>query len=211
MTRSLPERTVDIWVVSQLIDIFPGVLLWAPTQRKPDNWDLGAHLGDGKTFILENKACDPVGHTGSHTVNIGRCQLEEYLHTIDPYVPVYYVLPDPPWLDGPTGANWMPNQSGHRSTCGGWLWTIRATDLMAHMTGASTSTFRTDAFSLWAETTSLGNFLSGLKKCEFGELWRRALKERTRQTDQLAHGGRFPGSALGVFVPKSNLDPTPEA
>jgi hypothetical protein len=47
--RSLPEHTVDCWVSAAVLAQYPEALLWAPTQRGPDNWDMafeaaGAHF-----------------------------------------------------------------------------------------------------------------------------------------------------------------------
>lgn len=95
--RSLPEHTVDCWVSSAVIASNPDAMLWAPTQRGPDNWDMAFQaLGGGKCLILENKGTvggykDPY----RHVIRIDTTQLVNYL--LEPSAPVYYVLPVPPW------------------------------------------------------------------------------------------------------------------
>lgn len=57
MPVSLPERTVDAWVVAYLVKRVPNALLWAPTQRQTPDYDIASSVpGPGKLFVLEDKA-----------------------------------------------------------------------------------------------------------------------------------------------------------
>lgn len=67
--RSLPERTVDAWVAASICGAFPNALIWGPTQRVAENWDYGVSLGDGKVFILEDKATTPVVRSAQLPLN----------------------------------------------------------------------------------------------------------------------------------------------
>ncbi len=94
--RTLPEHTVDCWVSAEVLTSFPNALLWAPTQRGADNWDTAfATYGSGKAFILENKGCLTARNSDNHRIEIDTEQLDSYT-TWSP-IPVYYILPDPPW------------------------------------------------------------------------------------------------------------------
>lgn len=106
--RSLPEHTVDCWVSSALLTWNPEALLWAPTQRGSDNWDMAfRELGGGKCLIFENKGTiggyiDP----HRHVVQIDIPQLIRYLRV--PSAPVYYVVPIPPWRSSISAAEIDP-------------------------------------------------------------------------------------------------------
>ncbi len=107
--RSLPEHTVDCWVSSALLAWDSEVLLWAPTQRGSDNWDMAfRELGGGKCLIFENKGtvggyADPF----RHVVQIDIPQLIRYLRV--PSAPVYYVMPAPPWRSSISSAQIDPS------------------------------------------------------------------------------------------------------
>jgi len=87
--RSLPERTVDAWVAAYVSHRFPNALIWAPTQRLSDpNWDFGASLGNGKVFILENKATTPISRQRktpleTHRIQVDPDQLDWYCEAED--------------------------------------------------------------------------------------------------------------------------------
>lgn len=94
--RSLPEHTVDCWVSAAVAADYPDALLWAPTQRGYDNWDIAFGHSPGKAFILENKGTSSgLYDHDEHIVQIDVGQLSGYLAM--PGAPVYYVLPVPPW------------------------------------------------------------------------------------------------------------------
>jgi hypothetical protein len=99
--RSLPEHTVDCWVSAAVLAHLPEALLWAPTQRGQDNWDMAfREAGPGRAFIVEDKAT--IAHGAEHWIRIDREQLDTYLTRAG--APVYYVIPDPPWsADANTG------------------------------------------------------------------------------------------------------------
>lgn len=95
MRVSLPERTVDAWVVAYLVTRVPDILLWAPTQRHHPDFDVAAGLpGPGKLWIFENKA--PYTN-GVHGFQIGVRQLYNYLRHPVLRWRTFYVLPCPPW------------------------------------------------------------------------------------------------------------------
>src|SRR6266496_187341 len=94
--NSLPEHTVDCWVSSALTDAVPQARYWAPSQRDINNWDEAFSFGAGKAFILENKGTRPWGlQSPDHAIRIDLDQLLRYVLNVP--VPVFYVLPAPPW------------------------------------------------------------------------------------------------------------------
>jgi hypothetical protein len=95
---SLPERTVDAWVVAYLATEFPHLILWAPTQRSTPDLDfLVKPTVRGKLFILEDKASyiDPA--IGMHVWPIGVRQLFNYVQAPLTRERCFYVLPSPPY------------------------------------------------------------------------------------------------------------------
>ena len=58
MARILPERTVEAWSTAYIIRWFPTLLLWAPTQGDPLNWDAALALPNYRYFALEYKAVE---------------------------------------------------------------------------------------------------------------------------------------------------------
>lgn len=78
--RSLPERTVDAWVAGVFCSRFASAHVWAPTQLAANgNWDYGMNLGNGKLFILEDKATQHVSRTtlpDTHRITIDPAQLD---------------------------------------------------------------------------------------------------------------------------------------
>lgn len=180
--RSLPERTVDAWVASAITDRFPNARIWAPTQRAMhdvNNWDYGVGLGDGKVFILEDKATEwstgagPAG--GRHTIMIDLRQLDWYCNTVEPEqgVPVYYVLPVPPWDGEPTGSPVLPNESAHRIAprFEGWARAVRCHFLRKYLAAPAhqrSRTLRAEDVPTIPGADTLGEFLDQVKKCERG-------------------------------------------
>lgn len=77
MTRSLPERTVDAWVTAAIVRRFANARLWCPTQNAVENWDEAVGLGDGKLFLLENKAPEDVDDE-DHRLTIDLDQLRRF-------------------------------------------------------------------------------------------------------------------------------------
>jgi hypothetical protein len=90
---------------------------------KGRNWDRAAALlGEGKVFLFEDKGTTAVTrkrkaplHT--HRIDIDRAQLDWYCDEVEPTedVPVYYVLPKPPWK-GSVSSGHVPEQVASRVT-----------------------------------------------------------------------------------------------
>lgn len=230
--RSLPERTVDAWVAAAICRTFPGAHLWAPTQVPSDaNWDYGASLGDGKVLILEDKATTPVRRKRkapieTHWIDVPRSQLDWYCDHVEPAlnVPVFYVLPAPPWRGEPTGSVVVPDQAVCRiaSTHGPfeqWAYVVRSTDLRAYL--GHRRGLETDELPIPASQT-LAAFLEGIRRCEYGrrvsglgEGVNAAMKgdeqgdvasvDVSQRRSRSDSSDRRMGSALGVFLPAADL------
>ncbi len=184
--RSLPERTVDAWVAVAICQRFPSALLWGPTQRAEDpNWDYGASLGDGKLFILENKAADPKHLVGppamdTHRIRIDLGQLAWYCDIVEPNytVPVYYVLPCPPFAGEPTPGV-VPAQAITRmaSPAGPfrcWAYVIRCNDLRSQLPPLPQQSTQVRAEDLPLKgSVLLQDFLDGVAACETPELMKK--------------------------------------
>jgi hypothetical protein len=108
---------------------------------KGRNWDRAARLlGEGKAFIFEDKGTTAVTRERkvplqTHRIDIGTDQLDWYCDEIEPdsEMPVYYVLPKPPW-EGAVSAGHIPVQAACRVTSPAgpfvhWAYVIRCTDL----------------------------------------------------------------------------------
>lgn len=172
--RSLPERTVDAWVVAATTAKFPGALIWAPTPRgvADEAWDLGVHLGTGKIFILEDKAAEP--YKTWHTILIDLEQLDRYCDEVEALyeLPVYYVLPKPPWEGEATGSSVIPDQAIHRTNpdFATWAYVIRCTHLR-QVLGApahqESKTLRTSHLPL-QNCVTLEAFLNEVHACTAG-------------------------------------------
>ncbi len=184
--RSLPERTVDAWVAVAICQRFPSALLWGPTQRAEDpNWDYGASLGDGKLFILENKATDPkyvVRPTAmdTHRIRIDLRQLAWYCESIEPNygVPVYYVLPRPPFAGEPTPgvvpAQTITRVSSPIGPFRRWAFVIRCNDLRNQLPSLpqKSTQVRTEDLPLKGAAL-LQDFLDAVGRCQTPELMKK--------------------------------------
>lgn len=210
VARSLPERTVDAWVTLAIGAEFPRAQIWAPTQVPKDaNWDFGIQLGSGNIFILEDKATSPTKN--AHTIGIDPDQLDHYCWIDDgtPGIPVYYVLPKPPWKGGPTGRKDVPDQAACRlqSSSGRfeqWTYVIRCTDLLKQLNGRN---------SINTEELPLDN--SWCLACFLKEARQGSVGRHTNDTydtgpaDSSEPLGMRPveraGSALAVFLPDQEV------
>ncbi len=233
VSRSLPERTVDAWVSAVVCRQFPNALVWGPTQVVQDeNWDYGASLGDGKVFILEDKATSPVTRKrkaplATHWIDIPRSQLNWYCDDVQPrvHVPVFYVLPAPPWTGTPTGSVVVPDQAACRvaSPAGPfeeWAFVVAADDLRTYL-GARRG-LETVELPI-ASSRSLAAFLDEVRSCRLGyrvggggggaSAAMKGLDQGDRGRNNVASGpvarrdesDRRMGSALAVFVPAGDL------
>lgn len=187
-TRSLPEHTVDCWVAAAIITYYPDAFVWAPTQLGDDNWDVAFGSEPGKTFILEDKATIP-GYTDDkddHHVQINIEQLENY--STYP-VPVYYVIPDPPWPATSTAGTLaptapVPNEAGCRNVHVDhpafidWARVIEAADLnnmhpaferRPGVLATSTKPKRVPIrLNITPRSITLRRFLNGIAECTHG-------------------------------------------
>lgn len=213
--RSLPERTVDAWVTSAIVARVPQARIWAPTQVPEDsNWDFGIGLGEGITFILEDKGTTPTKH--SHVIEIDRDQLNKYCRITesDTGIPVYYVLPKPPWHGEPSGRKEIPDQAVCRlePVEGGfeqWAFVIRCTDLRKALEGARRlSTSKLPLSNSW----HLAEFLREAQRGGIGKHTRdEAVQLSKIITDDPARVDNYPlagtkqrmrtGSPLAVLIP----------
>ena len=124
MVRSLPQYTVDAWVSVFIGSAFPHARIWTPTLRSLRiGWDQGA-LGDGKSFIFENKATELVKPGNDHVIEINHAQLDRYCDLTEKpnQSPIYYVLPDPPWFVLPRQDTPIPVEAARRIT--GTFWRL---------------------------------------------------------------------------------------
>jgi hypothetical protein len=230
--RSLPERTVDAWVSTAICVTFPHARIWGPTQAiKQTNWDYGASLGEGKIFILEDKGTTAVERRrqkplDTHRIHIDMDQLDWYCDEVEPAtgVPVYYVLPQPPWIGAATGSDVVPDQAICRveSATGrfeAWTFVSRCSDLRGKLGGLSS--IDTDRLPL-AGGWSLAEFFRHVQECEIGRRISGAGEpslSAARSAEQVGQPPRASvqdrtnelrpsqsvGSALAVFVPSEDL------
>jgi hypothetical protein len=230
--RSLPEHTVDCWVSAAVLAQLPGALLWAPTQRGLDNWDVAFEaFGPGKAFILENKGTEEM--SGRHMIQIDMEQLDIYIRS--PGAPVYYVLPVPPWparatadvlsaaypvpaaAQCRTGAAWAGNEP-----FSDWCRVVEAWALQNWLkAGTKTRTFPASNVLACPEAMKLGEFLKGAGACTEGGprhesatdanyRWETELRQRQDQVGPDRLNVRLAGSGvLGVFLPLSSAVSSP--
>jgi hypothetical protein len=231
--RSLPERTVDAWVSAAICAAFPHARIWGPTQAiDATNWDYGFSLGDGKIFILEDKGTSPVTRKRkhpllTHSIDVDRPQLDWYCNEVEQGwgVPVYYVLPNPPWPGPYTGSPAVPDQAMCRfiSPSGPfqeWAFVTRCHSLRTQLDVSAR--IETHRLPLLGEQT-LAQFLKSVLDCEIGLVvsgsgeaseWAGKTSEEQQTLPQadntLSPRTRLPtaqrvGSALAVFVPAEDL------
>lgn len=222
MARSLPERTVDAWVAASVTGRYPTARLWAPTQlvadpQNPDNWDFGVNLGNGKAFIFEDKATEPSG--GWHRIDIDLDQLDWYCDVVEPgyNVPVYYVLPKPPWHGPPTGSPVVPDQAVQRIASqngpfADWAYVIRSSSLRVYLGAVGKQSVNTRDLPI-ANSETLTAFLTALDGCTRGrrvgpdvveaEPFEPDAQPPQDRGDRDAE--RFLRSATAVFIPADQL------
>ncbi len=176
--KSLPERTLDLWVACAINDAFPNALIWAPTQNDirraaPQNWDAAAELAGSKTVLLENKAT--VASGPDHRIEIDKSQLERYLAKLDAdgFDRLFYVLPSPPW-QGNHGPGPVPAEAANRSNVASWAHVFPACCLMLWLDAHGRNSVNTKELQGPPQLTcpvcrqspwSLDAFLKGLAGC----------------------------------------------
>ena len=205
--RSLPERTVDGWVTASICAAFERALIWAPTQLAVGaNWDFGVGLGDGKVFILEDKATTASG--AHHRLEIDRQQLDWYCDVVEPshQTPVFYVLPRPPWQGPPTGCDVVPDQAARRAghpPFEEWAFVARCHAVRTQLAGRASINSQELPF---LGCLTLRSFLTGIRDCEHGA---RVIADDeplpSRVTVNSEEAGRPRSSVLGVWVPAVDL------
>ena len=235
--RSLPERTVDAWVSTAICSTFPHAQIWGPTQAlDATNWDYGLSVGDGKIFILEDKGTYPIVRTSkfplqAHKIDFDRSQLDWYCTEVEPHwgVPVYYVMPNPPWLGPHTGLP-VPHQASYRSSSAQgpfeeWAFVSRCHSLKKLL--GTRSSLETHRLPSLGEHT-LAEFLKGVRDCILGRVvsgptrasdWNEERPDDQQENQQTLFSQstigspetRRPevaqrvGSALAVFIPSEDL------
>jgi hypothetical protein len=174
----MPERTVDTWVASAICAVFPDARIWDPTQAmKGRNWDRAfLPLEEGRVFIFEDKGTTAVTRTRkkplqTHRIDIGAVQLNWYCDVVEPAsgIPVYYVLPRPPW-NGGVGSGQVPEQATCRVTSDAgpfpqWAYVSRCTGLRQELSGRRS--IDTDQLPLPGGMT-LENFFEQVRHGEAG-------------------------------------------
>lgn len=226
--RSLPERTVDAWVSAVVCSRFPGALVWAPTQSAfHGNWDFGMDLGDGKVFILEDKATEHEPRTklpDTHRISIDMNQLDWYCDDVEPNkgVPVHYVLPKPPWTLPPVGSVVPPHSVTRVTSAAGpfeeWAFVMRCTQLRKELRGQAS--LLVDRLPM-PNSEPLDDFLGRVESCEIGRRVQgtgdlakaMAGGDQAEPSEDLSPTGEprtleeadRAGSALGFFVPSRVL------
>jgi hypothetical protein len=210
MVRSLPEHTVEAWVAMAISSTFPNARVWSPA---PPNlrrsWDQAADLGEGKSFIFENKATELVKPGNDHVIEINPAQLDRYcdLSKESNQSPMYYVLPDPPWFVIPRQGTPVPVEAAHRTApvpFKEWAWVVPCEELRNYLRGAHS--IRTSALPRRGWST-LASFLKEMQECRAG---RRS--EVDLSADESSGSESFSGresrnrdTLMAVFVPKQDL------
>jgi hypothetical protein len=220
----MPERTVDTWVAAAICSAFPDARIWDPTQAmKGRNWDRAFLPPEaGMIFIFEDKGTTAVTRTQkrplqTHRIDIRADQLDWYCDVVEPasMIPVYYVLPRPPW-DGGASSGHVPEQAACRVTSGvgpfpEWAYVSRCTDLRQELSGRHS--IDTDYLPL-PGGMKLAEFLQDVRRGRAGK-WL-APEEKIgvlplSSPDRLAaepegtHKSPHTGSALAVLVPVGDL------
>jgi hypothetical protein len=218
----MPERTVDAWVASAICAVFPDARIWDPTQAmKGRNWDRAAlPLEEGKIFIFEDKGTTAVKRSRkepfqTHRIDIGVDQLNWYCDIVEPAsdIPVYYVLPRPPW-EGGAGSSHLPEQAACRVTSSAgpfpqWAYVSRCTDVRRKL--GPRRSVDTDQLPLprgmtlaaFLESVRIGKSGKWLSPADEEALVFRAAVPEAQRLRKRQH--THTGSALAVFVPVGNL------
>ena len=220
----MPERTVDAWVAAAICSVFPDARIWDPTQvMKGRNWDRAFRPPEaGMIFIFEDKGTTAVTRTRkpplhTHRIDIRADQLDWYCDEIEPsgMIPVYYVLPQPPWNGGASSGH-VPEQAACRVTSDAgpfpeWAYVSRCTDLRNGLSGRRS--VDTDELPL-PGGMKLEEFLQEVRHGRAGK-W--VAPEEKTDVRPLRSPGRLAaepegirqsphtGSALAVLVPVRNL------
>lgn len=132
--RAIPEKTLEHWSSMYLARRFPDCQLWWPSVDEDITVQtLSSRMG--KSLLLEVKTTDWNWQRGEHRLTIDVDQLARYQGSP---VPVYYLLPMPPWREVLTdGHAWLNGRArselvspGH-GWFGHWVFVTHARTLWA--------------------------------------------------------------------------------
>lgn len=138
MTRSIPEKTFEHWLSMYVAHRFPTGGLWWPARDEDITVeDLGTV--PGKACLLEAKVSEQ--KPASHQVTIDLPQLQKYVASA---APVYYAIPEPPWIGNLVGSVWigperradLAYRRSQQRWFGNWTYVCTASDLLAHIAPA---------------------------------------------------------------------------
>jgi hypothetical protein len=209
IVRSLPEHAVDAWVAVSICSTFPNARIWAPTPASLRDGGSRAQLGEGRSFVLENKATELVKPGNDHVIEINRAQLDRYceLSGESNQSPIYYVLPDPPWFVVPRQDSPVPIEAAQRTTpvpFKEWAWVVPCHELRSYLGG--TKSIRTSTLPRTGWST-LASFLKDVKESRPGRK-----SEVESSVDHPAESESSSGRELrnrdtlmAVFLPKEDL------
>lgn len=101
VVRIIPERTIDAWTCSAILDREPRALVWAPTpqpqgraRRQPWHFPIASFDPPGKLLVLQNKAL--IARSNPHCfpkVSVDLAQLARLVDLEVAGLPVFYGLP----------------------------------------------------------------------------------------------------------------------
>ena len=217
--RSMPERTVDTWVALAIHAAFPEARVWDPTQAmKGRSWDRSFLPREaGRVFIFEDKGTTAVARTRkeplqTHRIDIGPAQLDWYCDEVESAsrIPVYYVLPRPPWNGAGSGP--IPDQAACRTASDDgpfaqWAYVSRCTDLRRELACRRRRSIDTDQLPMPGGMT-LEEFLQHVRHGKAGR-WLSpddedalddSAGEQPAEPEEVLEDS-LAGSALAVFVP----------
>jgi hypothetical protein len=210
MVRSLPEHTVEAWVAMAIGSTFPNARIWSPTPPNlRSGWDRGVDLGEGKSFIFENKATELVKPGNDHVIEINHPQLDRYCELTREanQLPIYYVLPDPPWFVIPRQDTPIPVESVHRISpvpFREWAWVVPCIELRDYLRGAHS--IRTSVLPRRGWST-LASFLKEVKESRPARNSQVGESADERSNSELSSGreSRNRDTLMAVFIPKEDL------
>lgn len=130
--RAIPEKTLEHWSSMYLARRFPQCQLWWPSIGEDISIE-SLPRRPGKSVLLEVKTTDWNASRWEHRLTVDVDQLRRYQRSL---IPVYYVLPMPPWQDVlADGHVWLAGRPcsdllnrGH-GWFGDWVFVVRAQTL----------------------------------------------------------------------------------
>jgi hypothetical protein len=134
----MPEKTLEHWTSMYLARRFPNASLWWPAAGEDIQFE-GLPGRIGKSVMLEIKTTEWNGSKNQHRLTLDVEQLDAYQES---KIPVYYVLPVPPWSGSLIPGNpWLgvrrPSElllPGSR-WFGSWTFVVSAAHLWQHLDG----------------------------------------------------------------------------